>query len=154
MTEAEITPSACDVAQFIMETCGPMTIMKLQKLVYYSQAWSIVWDDDLIFQDAIEAWDNGPVVRKLWDITKGNFRVSAIANGNSGALSENQKLTIMRVLEFYGNKDAQWLSDLTHLEKPWNEAHKKGLNTEISLQTVSEYYSSIPHETAQPALKQ
>ena len=35
--------SAHDVAAYILKKLGPMTAMKLQKLVYYCQAWSLVW---------------------------------------------------------------------------------------------------------------
>ena len=55
-----------DVAKYILEKQGSMTTMKLQKLVYYSQAWSIVWDEKPIFAERIEAWASGPVVRELW----------------------------------------------------------------------------------------
>ena len=34
-----------DVAAYILQKTGSMTTMKLQKLVYYSQAWSLVWDE-------------------------------------------------------------------------------------------------------------
>lgn len=141
-------PSARDVAQYILEVHGAMTTMKLQKLVYYSQVWSVVWDDDVIFQDAIEAWKNGPVVRDLWEATKGQFRVSSVPGGNSNVLSDNQRDTIGRVLASYGDKDAQWLSDLTHLESPWAEAYAQGQNTDISLERISEYYSSLGPEEA------
>ena len=57
-----------DVAQYILDKQGGMTTWKLQKLVYYCQAWSLVWDDEPLFPDDIEAWANGPVVRKLYDI--------------------------------------------------------------------------------------
>jgi len=42
-------PSVRDVAQYILSQLGPMTTMKLQKLAYYSRAWSVVRDDDVIF---------------------------------------------------------------------------------------------------------
>lgn len=135
--------SVFDVAQYILETRGAMTTMKLQKLVYYSQVWSIVWDDDVLFPECIEAWKNGPVVRDLWNLTRGEFRVSSLPQGNSNTLSANQKDTVDKVLEFYGPKDAQWLSDLTHLEAPWKEAFDSEQNTVISLSRISEYYSSI-----------
>ena len=115
-------PSARDVAQYILDRKGPMTTMKLQKLVYYSQAWSIVWDDDVLFDEQIEAWDNGPVVRDLWEATRGRFRVEDIPGGDAGNLRKFQKGTIKRVLKTYGGRDAQWLSDLTHMERPWKEA--------------------------------
>ncbi len=35
--------NAKDVAQYILEKQGEMTSIKLQKLVYYTQAWSLVW---------------------------------------------------------------------------------------------------------------
>ncbi len=34
-----------DVAAYILENTGSISTMKLQKLCYYSQAWSLVWDD-------------------------------------------------------------------------------------------------------------
>ena len=34
-----MTVSAVDVAAYILDQKGPMTAMKLQKLVYYGQAW-------------------------------------------------------------------------------------------------------------------
>jgi len=135
--------SVADTAQFILEAHGPMTTMKLQKLVYYSQAWSIVWDDNCIFPEAIQAWKNGPVVPELWQANKGQFRIDRVNGGDSRNLTEANKETIKRVLEFYGNKDAQWLSDLTHMEDPWKKAFAQGINTEISLEILSEYYSSL-----------
>ena len=34
-----------DTAKYILEQKGNMSTMKLQKLCYYAQAWSLVWDD-------------------------------------------------------------------------------------------------------------
>jgi uncharacterized phage-associated protein len=136
-------PTARDVAAYILAQHGPMTAMKLQKLVYYSQAWSIVWDDDALFPEEIEAWKNGPVVRDLWEAHRGQYRVTEIRNGNSTTLNQTQRDTVDIVLEFYGDKSAQWLSDLTHLEDPWKDAWAEGLNTIITKEVLSEYYSSI-----------
>lgn len=135
--------SALDVAAYILKKAGPMSAMKLQKLVYYSQAWSTVWDDEEIFPERIEAWKNGPVVPALWRAHQGQFRVEQISDGRPGQLSRDEKDTVKAVLKFYGNKSAQWLSDLTHMEDPWRDAYKKGQNTEIPLEALSEYYSSI-----------
>jgi uncharacterized phage-associated protein len=136
-------PTARDVAAYILDERGPMTAMKLQKLVYYAQAWSIVWDDDAIFPEEIEAWKNGPVVRELWDSHRGQFRVFEISCGNPDALDDEQKDTVDQVLNFYGDKNAQWLSDVTHMEDPWKEAWEKGPNSVITKESLAEYYSSI-----------
>jgi len=139
-------PSVFDVAQYILATHGPMTTMKLQKLVYYSQAWSIVWDDDVLFQERIEAWKNGPVVRELWNATQGRFRVSEIGEGKAKKLDKIQRETVDLVLGFYGDKDAQWLSDLSHMEDPWKDAYRKAQNTEITPDAMMEYYSTLGPE--------
>ena len=136
-------PTVRDVAQYILTQQGPMTTMKLQKLVYYSQAWSVVWDDDVLFAEPIEAWKNGPVVRDLWEAGKGQFRISNIYDGDPSALSPAQRETVDNVLAFYGKRDAQWLSDLTHMEDPWKDAYADGQNTEIKPEAMSEYYSSL-----------
>ncbi len=47
--------SVFDVAQYILEKQGEMTAIKLQKLVYYSQAWSSVWDGEPLFPEKIRA---------------------------------------------------------------------------------------------------
>lgn len=43
--------SVFDTAKYILEKCGTMSTMKLQKLCYYSQAWSLVWDDAPLFDE-------------------------------------------------------------------------------------------------------
>src|SRR5271170_6235706 len=70
------TPNAHDVAAYILQKCGPMTAMKLQKLVYYCQAWSLVWDESPLFNEPIEAWANGPVVPSLFSKLQGTYIVT------------------------------------------------------------------------------
>jgi len=144
-----MTISVLDVAEYILEKQGPMSTMKLQKLVYYSQAWSLVWDEDVLFPEPIEAWANGPVVRDLWNRHQGVFRVSAgDLGGSSQKLSPTQRESVDAVLDYYGDKPAQWLSDLTHEERPWKRA-RKGLDEgergfrEISPESLQDFYSSL-----------
>lgn len=140
--------TAHDVAAFILKTHGAMTAMKLQKLVYYSQAWSLVWDERPIFADRIEAWANGPVVPTLYEQHRGQFMLSSLGDGNADALTKDERETVAGVLKFYGDKDSQWLSDLTHRETPWREA-RQGLrdgergNVEITHAALFEYYGSL-----------
>lgn len=142
---------AFDVAAYILEKMGAMTTMKLQKLVYYSQAWSLVWDEKQLFEEDIEAWANGPVVKDLFDYHRGMYEISAMPIGNPRLLNQEQQETIDAVLEYYGDKSAQWLIELTHIEDPWVQA-RKGLprlergNRIISLDTMADYYSSLPVE--------
>ena len=142
--------SVLDVAAYILLKSGPMTAMKLQKLVYYAQAWSLVWDDKPLFSERIEAWANGPVVRKLYDEHRGRYRVSRIGGGFSRKLNREQRDTVDAVLAYYGDKSSQWLSDLSHMEQPWREtrarhrlaAGERG-NAVIRYADMAEYYSGL-----------
>jgi len=146
-------PTVFDAAKYILEKNGDMSAMKLQKLTYYAQAWSLAWDESPIFENRIEAWANGPVVRDLYEKHRGNYLVSSdmIDNGNPETLNNEQKETIDAVLVAYGDKSAQWLSDQTHSESPWKQA-RSGLaetersNKEIHLDSMAEYYASVNNE--------
>ena len=139
--------TAHDVAAYILRKKGEMTAIKLEKLVYYSQAWSLVWDEEPLFQDRIEAWVNGPVVPTLYQRHRGMFKVADWPHGDSDVLTSAQRETIDAVLSFYGDKSSQWLSDLTHREAPWIQA-RKGLEPgdpsrgKISHASLAEYYSN------------
>lgn len=137
-----------DVAAYILRRQGAMTTWKLQKLVYYTQAWHLVWDDKALFREEIEAWANGPVVRRLYKAHKGKYRIDRILGGKIRNLGESERETIDIVLEHLGDKSSQWLSDLTHLELPWREA-RQGMRdgergaTIISKEKLAEYYGSL-----------
>src|SRR5208337_5606073 len=96
--------SVHDVAAYILKKLGPLTTWKLQKLVYYSQAWSLVWDEKPLFSARIEAWANGPVIRELYREHRGQFKVSNWPKGNPAALRAQEKDTVDSVLKFYGAK--------------------------------------------------
>ncbi|MBN1188995.1 MAG: DUF4065 domain-containing protein [Dehalococcoidales bacterium] len=137
-----------DVAEYILQKQGPMTAMKLQKLVYYCQAWSLVWDEEPLFSEKIRAWRMGPVVRELYDLHKGAFTITGLPVGDPHNLSRKQKDTIDCVLSAYGQKSAQWLSDLAHMEDPWNLAREgypddTNCDNEITLESMAEYYTAV-----------
>ena len=140
--------TVCDVASYILSKQGRMTAIKLQKLVYYAQAWSLVWDEKPLFNDRIEAWASGPVAPTLYKKHKGLFEVTRIPNGDARKLKNPQKQSVNAVLKYYGGKSSQWLSDLTHSEDPWRNA-RKGLSPgqrgsqEITQVSMAEYYSSL-----------
>lgn len=142
--------SVFDVAEYILRAAGSMTAMKLEKLVYYAQAWSLVWDEEPLFRERIEAWANGPVVPALYAAHRGMFRVDegTFHKGDAESLTEAQRETVDAIVEFYGKQSAQWLSDLTHDEEPWKMARKglkpgqRGKRT-IELASMAEFYGSL-----------
>ncbi len=142
--------SVFDVACYVLYQIKQCTTMKLQKLLYYCQAWYLVWNDKPLFRENIEAWANGPVVRELYNFHKGLFNIdeSMMSLGNPNHLSKEQKDDIDSVLKAYKDKSSQWLIDQTHSERPWRDARRGMQPNErghkiITHAAMAEYYSSL-----------
>ncbi|WP_285031961.1 type II toxin-antitoxin system antitoxin SocA domain-containing protein [Mycolicibacterium sp. lyk4-40-TYG-92] len=137
-----------DVAAYILGKAGTMSTMKLQKLVYYCQGWSLAWDGEPIFPETIRAWANGPVVYELFDLHRGKFRVSSWPEGDAKRLTPDQVDTADAVLDAYGHLSGQQLIEKTHRERPWIEA-RGGIsdgaycNTEIELETMQDFFGGL-----------
>ncbi|MEG2429218.1 MAG: DUF4065 domain-containing protein, partial [Oscillospiraceae bacterium] len=132
--------SVFNVADYIVTKLGNLTTMKLQKLVYYCQAWSLAWDDQPLFEDDFEAWSNGPVCRSLFEIHKGKYVVhndSFKKYVNEETFTKTQTETIDAVLNDLGDKEPLWLSELTHSETPWKNARKGYAETEPCSKVIS-----------------
>ena len=143
--------SIFDVAKYILKTCGTMTTMKLQKLCYYCQAWSLAWDDEPLFEEDFQAWANGPVCPSLFRAHHGAFVVSeswTSLPARDFPFTPSQTETMDIVLKDYGNKSPHWLSELTHQEGPWREA-RTGVpdgapsNNIISKESMLMYYGGL-----------
>ena len=112
-----------DIAAYVLREAGPMTTMKLQKLVYYGQAWSLVLLGRPLFPEEIRAWTYGPVVRELFLQHRGQFVVSQL-DGYPERIPEEERRLLQRVLEAYGTLDGYELSQKTHQETPWRSARE------------------------------
>jgi uncharacterized phage-associated protein len=111
--------TADDVAAAVLRLTGAVTTKKLQKLVYYSQAWHLARYSEAIFAEEIEAWVEGPVVRSLWSKHRKFYSISEWPTGNQATLTGIQLNTIQWVVSKYGNFSAESLSRMTHAETPW-----------------------------------
>lgn len=142
--------SVFDVAKYVLTQLGPITTMKLQKEVYYCQAWSLGWDEQPLFAEDFEAWANGPVCPELFQKHKGQFLVdvSLFADIPDYEFTEDEIATMTEVLKYYGDKEPQWLSELTHKEEPWKSA-RVGVpvgatcNNIISKESMQQYYGGL-----------
>jgi uncharacterized phage-associated protein len=126
-----------------------VTNKKLQKLVYYAQAWSLVLRNKKLFDEKIEAWVHGPAIKSLYLEYK-KFGFSPIKKEADRSISKsmspiNKKL-LDSVWSVYGNLDADYLEMLTHKEAPWQEA-REGLESsensenEISVRSMKIFYT-------------
>jgi uncharacterized phage-associated protein len=98
-----------------------ITNLKLQKLLYYTQAWNLAFTGNPLFLESIEAWVHGPVVPSIFR----RFREyrwmpinSAVEPYDDGGVRRH----IESVLNAYDKFDATQLERLTHSEDPWKIA--------------------------------
>ena len=141
-----------DAAAYILTKTKEMTTMKLQKLLYYSQAWSLVWDEKPIFDEDFEAWANGPVCKKIYDVHQGCFHIKEgffdIHGGSVSNLNSNAIETIDIVLRDYGDYTPIQLSYLTHKEAPWRKAREgygpgEWCDEIITKESMQQYYGGL-----------
>ena len=142
--------NAHDVAALILQRYPSVEAYKLQKLVYYCQAWNLVATDEPLFTEPIKAYENGPVVGRLFNSHRGRRWLSArdLDEGSSRNLTDSERALVESVLDSYGSLTSEELVELTHRETPWKEAWKrKGLNDKIRQSSMREFYarmSAIP----------
>lgn len=139
-----------DVAKYVLNKCGSITTMKLQKIVFYCQAWALAWDDRPIFPEDFQAWANGPVCPELFQQHKGKFEISEKdIYGESGEPFAPEFIETMDVvIKEYKDKTPQWLSDLTHSERPWQDARKgyapgEPCSNIIDKESMRDYYGGL-----------
>lgn len=122
---------------------------KLQKLLYYSQAWNLVFNKGPLFSDKIEAWVHGPAIPQVWRMFRDfNFSLEhpEISESDLGAITGEEKKILDEVWRVYGKFDGNYLESLTHNEEPWLKA-RQGLEVfdasqnEISQEGMRDYYS-------------
>lgn len=122
--------SALDTARLLIrlavtgEEPDPLNHLRLQKLLYYVQAWHLAAFGRPMFRERIEAWCNGPVVADLWPHFK-RFGYSSILPEESDpvpGLSRDEQAFVRSVWDEYKRYSAIRLSEMTHNEDPWRNA--------------------------------
>jgi len=142
--------NAIDVAAYILEQTGSVTTMKLQKLVYYAQVRYLVMNGRPLFEDRIEAWANGPVSPKLYHVHSGRYMIGRGGLGLAGspdALNYPEKAAADLVVERLGSYSGEDLRELSHGERPWQDARKgyapgDRCNEPITVEAMRSFYCS------------
>lgn len=123
----------------------PVTNLKLQKLLYYAQAWYLVFNGKPLFDDPIEAWVHGPVVPEIFRRYK-QYQWDPITEVPSTSIHQRDHLE--QVWGAYGKFNATELERLTHSEDPWRHT-RVGLPIDVSSSRIiptgmmKRYYSSL-----------
>lgn len=126
-----------DVAAALVRRTGRITTMKLQKLVFYCQAWHLAFTNTPLFPEEIQAWARGPVVPELYQQHRMMYEVSSWPTGQPDRLDATEQRTVSWVVDKYGDFSAEALSRMTHQEVPWIVARGLADDGERSSEPIS-----------------
>lgn len=141
------------------EAGDTMSPLKLQKLLYYAQAWHLVFFNKVpLFDERIEAWRHGPVVPSQYSrfigLTKYTPIPVEVYSVENIEVPDSIDALLTDINTIYGEHQASYLEQLTHSERPWIEA-RGGLplyaacNHEISHQSMFDFYKKLLSEQQQ-----
>lgn len=134
--------------------------LKLQKILYFIQAFFLVSTPEQCFAERIEAWDFGPVVPEAYreykqfgsgDIPSVSYIInfdeddiweSKVTKYTDNILSEEDKSRIESVVDKFADYSATDLVSITHAQKPWKNAYQRGQNNEITVKAIKEYFDA------------
>ncbi len=141
-----------------------LTQMKLQKLVYIAHGWCLAFSKSPLIEDRIEAWEFGPVIRRLYDATSryGRSPVSRFIKWGDDTpfrsddgeeafdqLSDPEQRIVDDIWEHYGDLEAFQLSDLTHQDgTSWAQVFEHGKNRVISDESIREHFAALADKDA------
>lgn len=121
---------ALDVAKYLIQLAEReaepemLTPMRLQKLLYYVQGWSLGLRQTEMFGEAIEAWQHGPVVPEVYRAFSAyqNNPIAGFADDPCRSLTAGDREFIESIWAGYRKYSASGLRDMTHHETPWLES--------------------------------
>lgn len=130
--------------EIIAQGGGQIDPLKLQKLLYYVQVYSVVLHGELAHTAKTEAWRNGPVIREIWDLFKYYYQNSITAGASRRRPQNPRNLRIIAlVMAAFGPLSGAELSLQTHQERPWDEAYQPSKNMEITMQALLDGYIRV-----------
>ncbi len=142
-------PSALVVAQQILwiadQQDKQLTPMQLLKLVYISHSWMLGLYNRPLFEDKIEAWRYGPVIRSVYSRYKrfGAIPISDDVKDQESSFDEYALDVMEQVVKIYGNYNGLMLSSLCHQPgSPWEVTiTETGENSVIQNDLIEYYYT-------------
>ncbi|NOY83596.1 MAG: SocA family protein [Nitrospirae bacterium] len=136
-----------DVAKYFLaqsdrEAGDLISNLKLQKLVYYAQGFSLALNNEPIFPEKIEAWTHGPVIPTLYQAYKAyDSSVIPSPSGMDFSVYSQENIEFLdEIYSVFGQFSAWKLRNMTHEEPPWRDASE--YSGEISHPSMKEYFLS------------
>ena len=126
-----------DIARYLLwrgaqEEDNDVSNMKLQKLLYYAQGFSLALNDRPLFAEDVVAWLHGPVVVEVYESYNcfGSAVIPAPHGFDPNTIDAADRELLDEVFDIYGQFSAWRLREMTHEESPWKDTpHKAVIGT-------------------------
>lgn len=135
MAPATVNQVADYLLSYSREFGDVLTNLKLQKLVYYAQAWFLALYDDPLFDAPFEAWPHGPVQPDLYHRFKEYRWKPILEEIRPPKFPPEIEDHLNEIIDTYGDMTAHHLERLVHQEDPWIKA-RGGLPPDAHCSTV------------------
>lgn len=128
--------------------------LKLQKLIYFINAWHLAYFDRPLIKDDFQAWVHGPVSKKVWN----HFKREAVLNDKltqqeytdcfECGMTADQRDLIDDVIEEYSGDSAYRLEKITHAEPMWITArgdlpYYEHCYEKMDMEAIKKHYRSL-----------
>ena len=159
---------AIDVSRYIINKCHDELLsisnLKLQKLLYFAQGYSLAIIGKPLFYEEIEAWDFGPVVPvsyrefkmyganeipKIESYYNMDFDIEYFLEEisfNEDMFTEAEKLIMDAVVNQFGLLTANDLVAITHNQLPWKTSYRT--SKIISKQKIETFFNQYITENS------
>lgn len=121
--------TASDIANWFLgaidrDAGDAITHLKLQKLIYYAQAWSLALPKRgyPLFDEDLQAWAHGPVAESVFQEHRGNSWEALPAPEKVPEIAPEDVEHLQEILAVFGEYSAKQLERMTHNEAPWLKA--------------------------------
>ena len=126
-----------------------ITHLALQKILYFVQAWSYVFNGKWMFSETCEAWVHGAVYRSVFDEFR-SFKYSTLPRLNTSTSLSAEEIEVLEFVKenYLDIYSAKTLEKICHLEVPFRNARgtleeNARSNSEISKESIGSYYEEI-----------
>jgi uncharacterized phage-associated protein len=119
-----------------------ITNLKLQKILYFAQAYYLAKLNKPLFSEAIMAWEYGPVVPKIYRMFKHLGSDPIIQESDDSSIEEKDKEVLKKVWDSFGGYSATKLVNISHAHSPWKDAYKSE-SKKISRAAIAAYYAPL-----------
>lgn len=129
------------IADYLIGECRDrgelLTNLKLQKLLFYADAWNLALRDEPLFAEEFKAWVHGPVLLSQYHRFK-DYRWQPISEAiEKPKIDPAVSSFLDEIIDVFGCESAVALELMTHRELPWLEARGDIPATEPSTATIS-----------------